>query len=569
MAGSFLGYLKRVEKKVLSAYDPGNIFVFKKTGFLFRVNVAMALVAIVGAFLHFDFEPTRRYLLIGDAVVLIANVVSIDFVAKGRSGFAGAVTVIGMLFAILLNNVIGDYFNPGAAATSRLMETLLLMFMVPPIVTSIAVKRSLIMTATILSIFVFIAHFMVLRLVGGINISLSFLVYIPLLLVLGIVSFSNLKLGNEAIASLIRTKDQLSEWNAKLEKTVAERSSELRISEERHRLLAENANDVIWTMSLDGHITYVSPSVERMRGFTPEEAMKQPLNEILAPDSLALAVGYFEELAARLQAGLPPQRFRAEYEYYCKRGSTIWTDVQVVPHVDSEGRLVELLGVTRDISERKRSEDAMRRSLLENQALLLELQHRVKNSFNMISSMIHISSRDGGSAETTAVLEQLDFRVLSVAELYSLLYSSGSFAEVRLDEYCRKLALALLGLRSEISLVTDMDAVVVNANQAAPIGLIVTELITNSLKYAFPGERKGKITLSLRNDPDSVILEIHDDGVGLPKAFSTQDKGGMGIKLVMGLARQVEGNFAIAGDGGGTRCILTLLHPVLLETAAI
>ncbi|MFZ4617950.1 MAG: sensor histidine kinase [Rectinemataceae bacterium] len=564
-----MGYLKRIEERALSAYDPENIFVVKKAGFLFRVNVGMALVAISGLALHLGFEPNRRYLLIGDAVVLISNAVSIGLVAKGWAGSAGTVTAIGMLFAILLNNVIGDYSNPAVASTSRLMETLLLIFMVPPLVTSFAVKRSLIMTATILSLFVVAAHFLVLRMVGGVDIPLSFLVYLPLILVLGIVSFSNLKLGNEAIASLLRTKDTLSEWNAKLEKTIAERSRELQISEERHRLLAENANDVIWTMSLDGRITYVSPSVERIRGFTPDEAMKQPLNEILTPDSVAIAVGYFEELAVRLKAGLPPQRFHTEYEYYCKGGSTIWTDVQVVPHIDSEDQLVELLGVTRDISERKRSEDAIRRSLRENQALLLELQHRVKNSFNMISSMIHIASREGRTAETIVALEQLDFRVMSVAELYSLLYSSGSFAEVRLDEYCRKLALALLGLRSEIALVTDMEQVVVNAAKAAPIGLIVTELVTNSLKYAFPGQRKGKISLSLRKGPDRVSLDIRDDGVGLPKAFSARDKGGMGINLVMGLANQVGGSFAISGDDEGTRCTLTLLHPVLPETAAI
>ena len=87
---------------------------------------------------------------------------------------------------------------------------------------------------------------------------------------------------------------------------------QLRISEERHRLLAENANDVIWTMSLDGRITYVSPAVERMRGFTPEEAMSQPLDEIQTPESAAITLGYFVDLQAALEAGRPPQRFRGE-----------------------------------------------------------------------------------------------------------------------------------------------------------------------------------------------------------------------------------------------------------------
>ena len=148
----------------------------------------------------------------------------------------------------------------------------------------------------------------------------------------------------------------------------------LRISEERHRLLAENANDVIWTMSLDGRITYISPAVERMRGFTPGEAMNQPLDEILTPASAAVSLGYWQELAARLEAGLPPQRFRGEYEYYCKDGSTVWTDVQVIPYVGANGQLIEILGVTRDISESKRHEAELLQARDETEAANRALQ---------------------------------------------------------------------------------------------------------------------------------------------------------------------------------------------------
>jgi PAS domain S-box-containing protein len=104
----------------------------------------------------------------------------------------------------------------------------------------------------------------------------------------------------------------------------------LRISEERHRLLAENARDVVWTMSVDGRITYVSPSVEKMRGFTAAEAMLQSIEEIHPPASRAISLGYFTRLNARIQAGLPPESFRGELEYRCKDGSTIWTEVFVI-----------------------------------------------------------------------------------------------------------------------------------------------------------------------------------------------------------------------------------------------
>jgi PAS domain S-box-containing protein len=134
----------------------------------------------------------------------------------------------------------------------------------------------------------------------------------------------------------------------------------LRISEERHRTLADNARDVIWTMSLDGRITYVSPAVLPLRGFTPEEAMRQGLAEIHPPESGAVSMAYFTRLYEDMAAGRPPQRFRGELEYYCRDGSTVWTDVMAIPVVDRDGKVLEILGVSRDLSERKRAEEALR-----------------------------------------------------------------------------------------------------------------------------------------------------------------------------------------------------------------
>lgn len=132
--------------------------------------------------------------------------------------------------------------------------------------------------------------------------------------------------------------------------------SELQRSEERHRLLAQNAWDVVWTMGLDGSITYVSPAVERVRGFTPEEAMGQSLEQIHPPESAAKVGGYFADLFAAIATGDAPPSYRGEHEYYRKDGSIMTGELQVIPHVDVEGNVVEILGVTRDISERKQFE---------------------------------------------------------------------------------------------------------------------------------------------------------------------------------------------------------------------
>ncbi len=130
----------------------------------------------------------------------------------------------------------------------------------------------------------------------------------------------------------------------------------LQVSEERHRLLADNATDVIWTMDLNGRNTYVSPSVQRLRGYTVTEAMQQTLHEALTPASAQIAQAGLTRALAAIQAKQPIPNFRAELEQPCKQGGTVWTEVSFSGIQNEAGEFVNFLGVTRDISERKRAE---------------------------------------------------------------------------------------------------------------------------------------------------------------------------------------------------------------------
>jgi two-component sensor histidine kinase len=423
-----MGYLKSLEKKVLSSYDHENIFIVKKAELLFRLNLAMAcFVTLVSLPLHLVFEPVRRYLMISDAFLLVGMLVSMLLVSKGRAVAAGMVTAVSALAVILINNVFGDYFNPGSASVSRLMETLLLIFLVPPLVTSFAVKRSLIVTATVLSIFVVVAHFLVLREIDGVDIPYSFFVYLPLLVVLGIGSLANLGLSNEAIAALVRTRDEVSGWNIKLEETVALRTGEL---------------------------------------------------------------------------------------------------------ADSNASLEKALG--------------------EKQQLMRELQHRVKNSFNLLNALVEFDRKPDDPVETSRTLDEFQRRIFCISELYSLLYETGSFVELRLDTYCEKVVRASLGLSTNCVLSVDLDEVVLPVRYAAPIGLIVTEMVTNSIKYAFPKDRRGRLSVSLKGVGKTVVLEIADNGPGLPPGFDLSTHAGVGLTLIQGLVGEVSGRFSISNGPEGT-----------------
>ena len=134
----------------------------------------------------------------------------------------------------------------------------------------------------------------------------------------------------------------------------------LSLSEERHRLLADNASDVIWLMDLSGRFTYVSPSVFRLRGYTPAEVICQSLEQVVAPASAVVARAGLARILAATDNRQPVAEFRSELELQCKDGSTVWTETTANAMRNANGKVVALLGVTRDISERRRVESCMR-----------------------------------------------------------------------------------------------------------------------------------------------------------------------------------------------------------------
>lgn len=173
--------------------------------------------------------------------------------------------------------------------------------------------------------------------------------------------------------------DAFNSMAQKLERTIAEQKElerKLKESEEVHRLLADNASDVIWTMDLSGKFTYVSPSVEKLRGFTVEEVMAQSREELLCPSSLIHMEKGLEDAIYSVQNNLPFEDFRGDVEQPCKDGTTVWTDLTVSGIFDKSNQFVGMLGVSRDMTERKKMEEEIRR--LTELDSLTQLYNRLK-----------------------------------------------------------------------------------------------------------------------------------------------------------------------------------------------
>ncbi len=214
-----------------------------------------------------------------------------------------------------------------------------------------------------------------------------------------------------------------------------------------------------------------------------------------------------------------------------------------------------LQAVVRDITERKRDEDQIKASLAEKEVLLQEIHHRVKNNLQVISSLLKLQSRYIQDNQVIEMLKESQNRVRSMALVHEQLYQSKDLSNIDFAEYIENLAHNLFQAYEinapVIELQTNIAPCELNVDTAVPCGLIINELVTNSLKYAFLGESKGKIKIDFSLDNNGVcMLVISDTGVGLPKDLDYRNARTLGLRLVGSLVRQIRGNITLLSTLG-------------------
>src|SRR5208337_1204423 len=351
----------------------------------------------------------------------------------------------------------------------------------------------------------------------------------------------------------------------------------LRASEERYRLLAENVTDVIWVMNLDLHYTYVSPSVMRLRGVTAEEAMAEELEETLTPRSLEVARTTFAE-ELRKESMPHKDLFRSrtlELEQICKDGSTVWTEVRATFLRDSEGRAVSILGVTRDISERKRAEDSLRRlsgRILqmqdeERRHIARELHETAAQSLaglainlNMVrDSAPHLSPRASAClSESLELAEQCSREIRTLCYLLHppLVDEAGLAPALRWYT-------AGFAQRSGIEVHVEVSPEFGRLPSDLELTLyrIVQEALTNI--HLHSGSKTARICL--QRWPNGIVLTVADEGHGFPSAAlgmagPESTDIGVGIPGMRERLRQLGGRLHIQTGSRGTtlRAILPL-----------
>lgn len=231
-----------------------------------------------------------------------------------------------------------------------------------------------------------------------------------------------------------------------------------------------------------------------------------------------------------------------------------WLYMTAFPLLDSKGEVIGAVETLEDITPEVEYKKEIELSLEEKEILLREIHHRVRNNLQIISSLISLQSNRSDDEETIHLFRKTKNRIQSMALVHEKLYQSGDFTRINLAEYIQELVVNILksyeGSAERIALEMDCETVWININTAIPCALIINELVTNSIKHAFPHDQRGKIIVRLHQRDGQIIITCTDTGVGLPDDINLLESSTLGLKLVHALTEQLKGKIKILSREG-------------------
>jgi PAS domain S-box-containing protein len=326
----------------------------------------------------------------------------------------------------------------------------------------------------------------------------------------------------------------------------------LRYSEERFRQIAENIREVFWiTEPGDNKLVYVSPAYEEVwgRSCSSLTEVSHTWLDSVHPDDRAR----FVEAAVSVSGG---GQYDMEYRIVRPDGEVRWVRDRAFPVVNAAGQVYRVAGVADDVTERKQALEQMTNSLQEKDVLLKEIHHRVKNNMQVITSLLSLQSRTITDEQAFSVFQDSQNRVKSMALIHETLYQSKDLSRINFAEYLEKLVAHIsrsYRLRPEaVRITSNVDQVSLPIDTAVPCGLIINELASNSLKYAFPADAHGAVNIDFARCDTEYVLRVSDTGVGLPPGFDPEKGKSLGMKLVRMLTGQLGGELKYSNGVGTT-----------------
>ncbi|MBU7587224.1 MAG: PAS domain S-box protein [Nostoc sp. TH1S01] len=346
---------------------------------------------------------------------------------------------------------------------------------------------------------------------------------------------------------------------AELERRVVQRTAELsqsnaelKRSESTLRSFFNSAAMLMGIVELHEHdIFHISDNLASAQffGTTPEAMQNRFASDLGVTQPIIKQWMSYYQQAALIQA---PMRFQYLHENHSGKK---WLSVSVCPIAVSPAGYPMFSYIVEDITEQKHAKEQIETSLREKEVLLKEIHHRVKNNLGIVSSLLKMQSRRIQDSQAYAILLDSQNRIDSIALVHEKLYLSEDLGNIDFAYYIPNLIGYLFSTYNinsdKIKLNTQIDNIYLDIETAIPCGLIISELVVNTLKYAFPNNQAGEIQIKFyQNIDNKLILIIKDNGIGLPENIAFNHSKKMGINLVQGLVKQLRGTMEITCQPG-------------------
>lgn len=316
--------------------------------------------------------------------------------------------------------------------------------------------------------------------------------------------------------------------------TAQKRAEEtLMANEEKYRNLVETSHDLIWSIDREGRITYINQASRHIYGYEPEAMIGRFYTDFIPSEQVS------ENEKAWQQAIENNDRIvNFENRVQHKDGHEFLLNANAVLLRDNKGNIIGSMGTSHDITQQKEHEEKLRAMLHDKTVLLRELYHRTKNTLQVISSFLGLqSSLTPDNFELQKLVVDTQNRIQAISLVHQMLYQSQDLSHINLCDYIQNLARVVMGSydvsSQRVTLNLDIEDISVLLDTAIPCGLVLNELLSNSLKHAFPDNRSGEITIKLkRHEEGNLELIFADNGVGLPADFDMAQQNTLGMETI-------------------------------------
>ena len=319
----------------------------------------------------------------------------------------------------------------------------------------------------------------------------------------------------------------------------------LRESEEKFRTMVENSLQGIFIIQ-DFRIVYANDALAHITGYSLKELLSltwEKMQKIVHPEDQGMVWG---RMADRLAGKDVPSRY--VFRALRKDGTNSWIEM-LSGRIEFKGKPA-VQGAVIDITDRQQAEAKIKASLEEKEVMLREIHHRVKNNMQIILSLLRIQSHGVKDKVTQDMFKQSQNRIRSMALIHEALYKSKDLARIDIADYISRMSTHLLTIYrqdlGDVEIIQEAKGIFLDINRAIPCGLVISELLSNCLKHAFPGKRGGKITIRMTKDKKGAFsLVVKDDGIGLPEGLDYRETETLGLQLVTDLVQQLKGSILL------------------------